>query len=183
MLDGLRMLSQPSLTLQREYHVLRWSHYLNKWLQVHCVQCLKNSNRSIHPLCNVLQPEQTYDGSWKGFDPTKINPLDDPSHPIHNIVLSEAHKETFPPYTPYRRDDLFSRDQAEYSTSTEWFATVRVAVSQARRGGCQGNCFVLLTLRYSRSIGLCSLVYDLVFWKWYDYQEKNISCKLWQCRR
>lgn len=55
-----------------------------------------------------MESEVGADGHWKGFDKTKINPLDDPAHPLHNVILSEHHRETFPPYTPYRSDHLFA---------------------------------------------------------------------------
>eukprot|EP00238_Polyblepharides_amylifera_P007068 CAMPEP_0196577618 /NCGR_PEP_ID=MMETSP1081-20130531/6654_1 /TAXON_ID=36882 /ORGANISM="Pyramimonas amylifera, Strain CCMP720" /LENGTH=205 /DNA_ID=CAMNT_0041896589 /DNA_START=126 /DNA_END=740 /DNA_ORIENTATION=+ len=30
-----------------------------------------------------MEPETRADGTWKGFDAAKINPLDDPEHPLH----------------------------------------------------------------------------------------------------
>jgi hypothetical protein len=44
--------------------------------------------------------------------PWQINPLNDPTHPLHNVILSERHKETFPPYTPckspFKRSEMWA---------------------------------------------------------------------------
>mmetsp|Transcript_17186 Transcript_17186/g.23748 ORF Transcript_17186/g.23748 Transcript_17186/m.23748 type:complete len:196 (-) Transcript_17186:225-812(-) len=33
-----------------------------------------------------MEPETRADGTWKGFDAAKINPLDDPEHPLHKWI-------------------------------------------------------------------------------------------------
>lgn len=55
------------------------------------------SHRSLHhnDVSSCASPHTAH-------DPSQINPLDDPAHPLHNVILSERHKETFPPYTPYK---------------------------------------------------------------------------------
>lgn len=33
-----------------------------------------------------MEPETNPDGSWVGYDPSRVNPLDDPEHPFNDIV-------------------------------------------------------------------------------------------------